>query len=62
MFDSICCFKNTNNNKKKRVLWEVTTKCNLKCHFCHIKGKRETGPSYKEIEKILKILKSFNIR
>ncbi len=40
-YDSICCFR-SNIDDKYRILWEITSKCNSKCKFCHFKGEDET--------------------
>lgn len=37
-YDSICCFRSNDSSLKKRVCWELTTDCNLKCAFCHRYG------------------------
>lgn len=34
-YDSICCFRSRDESLGKRVCWEITTDCNLKCPFCH---------------------------
>lgn len=34
-YDSICCFRSREDSLNKRVCWEITTDCNLRCAFCH---------------------------
>jgi radical SAM protein with 4Fe4S-binding SPASM domain len=34
-YDSPCCFRSSNRPGELRVLWELTTRCNLGCTFCH---------------------------
>ena len=34
-YDSICCFRSREESSDRRVCWEITTACNLKCSFCH---------------------------
>lgn len=38
-YDSICCFRSGRATNSKRLLWELTRACNLKCPFCHIRGE-----------------------
>ncbi len=37
--DQICCFRSTTSSGV-RVLWEITSACNLKCDFCLVEIKR----------------------
>ncbi len=41
MLDDSCCFRSINSDKK-RVLWELTSKCNLECGHCFV-DKNETN-------------------
>lgn len=34
-YDSGCCFRSTARPATRRLLWEITTRCNLSCAFCH---------------------------
>jgi MoaA/NifB/PqqE/SkfB family radical SAM enzyme len=59
-FDSICCFKKSNDSKK-RLLWEITTRCNLNCPFCHAQNNVLYEPSFKLIKSIVPLLKQIGI-
>lgn len=39
-YDSYCCFRSSENGSK-RVLWELTQRCNLNCPHCHVQAKNE---------------------
>ena len=61
-YDDVCCFSSSTNTRNRKVLWEITNQCNLKCGFCHRNIYNDRlEPSYDEVLKILDILKSSNI-
>lgn len=39
-YDSYCCFRNKHNSGY-RILWELTTRCNEGCKFCHVQNTIE---------------------
>jgi MoaA/NifB/PqqE/SkfB family radical SAM enzyme len=41
--DQICCYRSIDSDGV-RVLWEVTSACNLKCDFCLVEIKRKPVP------------------
>lgn len=41
--DQICCFRSITSSGV-RVLWEITSACNLKCDFCLVEMKRRQVP------------------
>jgi MoaA/NifB/PqqE/SkfB family radical SAM enzyme len=41
--DQVCCYRSINSDGI-RVLWEVTSACNLKCDFCLVEIKRKPVP------------------
>ncbi|MGH9276607.1 MAG: radical SAM protein [Acidimicrobiales bacterium] len=41
--DQICCFRSVTSSGV-RVLWEITSACNLKCDFCLVEIKRKQVP------------------
>jgi MoaA/NifB/PqqE/SkfB family radical SAM enzyme len=41
--DQICCYRSINSNGL-RVLWEVTSACNLECDFCLVEKKHRQLP------------------
>ena len=59
-YDSICCFSKE-RSLKKRLLWEITTICNLSCEFCHRSRDFNYGPSLDEIKAVSKVLKELEI-
>lgn len=61
-YDSICCFRNSEYSKNKRLLWEITTSCNLDCEFCHRSNNISNGIAFKEIVKILPFIKGLDIK
>ncbi|MGH7300464.1 MAG: radical SAM protein, partial [Candidatus Rokuibacteriota bacterium] len=38
--DQICCFRSI-TSAGVRVLWEITSACNLRCDFCLVEMKRK---------------------
>lgn len=60
-YDSICCFR-SNNSVNKRLLWEITTKCNLFCGFCHRTDKSSYDTDFNHIKNILPFLKQIGIK
>ncbi len=48
-YDSICCFRSREADRKLRVCWEVTTHCNLNCAFCHRSLPSTSGPDLSTI-------------
>lgn len=56
-YDSICCFRSRDDSLGKRVCWEITTDCNLRCPFCH---RFDFVPEYyciKNIAQTIRLLK-----
>ena len=60
MYDSYCCFRNRDEKRGVRILWEITSKCNMKCSFCHVAPKKDC--SYDEICFILDKLSNIKIK
>jgi MoaA/NifB/PqqE/SkfB family radical SAM enzyme len=48
--DQICCYRSINSNGL-RVLWEITSACNLECDFCLVEKKHRQLP----LEKVLQM-------
>lgn len=61
-YDSICCFHGSGHLPNKRLLWEITTACNLSCSFCHRTNNIDYGPEIKKIKEILPFLKKVGIK
>ena len=61
-YDSICCFRSLGTSEVKRVLWEITTRCNLNCSYCHRTATPNCEPTLYEINHILSILKYVGIK
>lgn len=57
-YDSYCCFRNK-KNEGYRLLWELTTRCNQNCSFCHVKKANELNIN--EIETIFERLSEIKI-
>lgn len=58
-FDSLCCFRNRDADKY-RILWEITSRCNERCKFCHFRGNKET--TLGEVKKIIDNLGNLPIK
>jgi len=61
-YDSICCFRGSDKPSAKRLLWEITTICNLSCSFCHRTKEIDYGPDFQRIKDVLPVLKDFGIK
>ena len=61
-YDSICCFRGSDNSTDKRLLWEITTACNLSCGFCHRTSEIILGPSISQINEVVPLLKRIGIK
>ena len=48
-YDSICCFRSSEQSQRRRVCWELTTDCNLKCPFCH---RKQNDDQYYDVNKL----------
>lgn len=60
IYDTYCCFRNKNEKAGARILWEVTSRCNMRCSFCHVSPKKEC--SFEEIQKIISKLKQIRVK
>jgi MoaA/NifB/PqqE/SkfB family radical SAM enzyme len=54
--NELCCYRNILNNKK-RLIWEITSKCNLSCKHCFINTNLNKDISFQECLKIIDMLK-----
>ncbi len=61
-FDSICCFRSREESFDRRVCWEITTACNLRCPFCHRADFDNKFYDYGKIEQTIEILKERAIK
>lgn len=59
--DSICCFRSREESRDRRVCWEITTACNLKCSFCHRANFENEFYDYQNIEQTIGLLKEHAI-
>ena len=59
--DSICCFRSREESSDRRVCWEITTACNLKCSFCHRANFENEFYDYQNIEQTIGLLKEHAI-
>ena len=59
--DSICCFRSREESRDRRVCWEITTACNLKCSFCHRANFENELYDYQNIEQTIGLLKEHAI-
>ena len=60
-YDSICCFRSREESLGKRVCWEITTDCNLKCPFCHRSGFEPAYYDVRNLEATAGILRTAGI-
>lgn len=58
-YDSVCCFRNSTENMY-RILWEITSKCNQNCIFCH--SRSTDYISLEQAKKILDNIKELPIK
>ena len=61
-YDSICCFRGSDHSSNKRLLWEITTTCNLSCDFCHRNRDIDYGPKIERIKEIIPFIKEISIK
>lgn len=61
-YDSICCFRSSNESTVKRVCWEITTDCNLNCPFCHRYGYNSEYYDISRLHQTIDILHKQNIK
>lgn len=59
-YDSICCFR-SKDSSELRLLWEITTVCNLNCSFCHRSRPYKNGPSFDTIKGMIPKLKAIGV-
>ena len=59
--DRICCFRSREESRDRRVCWEITTACNLKCSFCHRANFENEFYDYQNIEQTIGLLKEHAI-
>ena len=59
-YDSICCFRSREAGEM-RLLWELTTCCNLDCEFCHRTKPYKYGLSIDEISKLIPVLHEIGV-
>lgn len=60
--DVLCCFRRI-NIKGCRLLWEITSKCNLKCLHCFVKPtKNKKELTTKEALEIIDLLPKINVK
>ena len=60
--DSACCMRCGDKRLAARVYWEITSRCNLECCFCHRDQSAREEPSSAQIEQIAGILLRHDIR
>lgn len=60
-YDSICCFRSREDSLNKRVCWEITTSCNLRCPFCHRYDFDNRFYNADKLYQTVQLLKSKNI-
>lgn len=60
-YDSGCCFRGASAADRPRVIWELTTKCNLSCSFCHARPFAQAGVSTSEVIDGLHLLKQWGV-
>lgn len=56
-YDSICCFSG-GNSEKKRVCWELLSRCNLECFFCHRDKELNLDFDIKDLVNVISILRN----
>lgn len=61
-YDGGCCFRSSPHASEVRVLWELTTSCNLLCDWCHTKNISSSILSFKNIQLGLKRLRDFKVK
>lgn len=61
-YDSICCFRGSDHSATKRLLWEITTLCNLRCDFCHRTRYVDYGANLEMIQEIIPFVKAIGIK
>ncbi len=61
-YDSICCFRGDDSSVTQRLLWEITTRCNLGCPFCHRTIGAAGDITHTDCRTILPFLKAVGIQ
>lgn len=61
-YDTNCVFCPEYSSQSKRVLWEITHKCNLGCPHCHVDKDKPDVLTLPDIERIMKQLYAFGVR
>ncbi|MFH1653064.1 MAG: radical SAM protein [Pseudomonadota bacterium] len=61
-YNSICCFRSPNKSTDRRLLWELTTRCNLNCPTCHRYGQSVAEWSYEDALNTIPFLKRQGIK
>ena len=61
-YDGGCCFRTLGKGSDIRVLWELTTKCNLRCNWCHTRTQESGFLPFDAIADGLKALKKANVK
>lgn len=59
--DSICCFRSREESNNRRVCWEITTACNLKCSFCHRANFENEFYNYQNIKQTIRLFREHEI-
>ncbi len=60
-YDSGCCFR-ASGGGRARVVWEITTACNLSCGFCHARPPRCEGRPRDELVAGLRLIAGWHTR
>lgn len=60
-YDSICCFRSSEKSLRRRVCWELTTDCNLRCPFCHRNKNDDKYYDANNIDRTMSIFKKNDI-
>ena len=60
-YDSPCCFRSSEIKKTRRLLWEVTTRCNLSCGFCFRTPGQPGDITPEECERVIPFLNRIGI-
>ena len=60
-YDSGCCFRGSSISHSVRVLWELNTRCNLSCSWCHTKNNARSQLPTSEVFNGLNLIRQWGI-